>query len=384
MKSLTCYRALAGTATVLTAVALAAAGCSGGTKQNAPSPSPSAEVTAVSSPSEAPSTAPTETATDAATPEVTATETAAADWAPEAAATVAAEWLAAQLVDGTHQETEYDGAMFTDYGLTVDTLFALAATGQLDQAGAIAEWLVEPDNLIAYIGDGEMALYPGAVGKLGLALGIEGLNVTREGAAAADQMVAALTDRLADTGRFQDLSEFGDYSTPTGQALDVVFLAQQSALGDLPADPVAFLASAQCEDGGYPSTFNDPEGCQSDPDSTTVVVQALMAAGGHEERVTSALTWLYNFQEADGSWASMGAVTPNSTGLAVSLLSQVDSEEARGAVNLGLQVLATWQLPDGAFPAAAGGSAGDARATSQAVLGLAGVDYLSLAGLVVL
>jgi hypothetical protein len=358
---------------------LALAGCTGGNQADVTTPPAATSASASTQP--APSATSTEGQIVAETATPSPTATGSAEWTPQGAAGTAIDWLVGQLVDGDHQETTYDGQVYPDYGLTVDTLFALEAAGRFDEAAKVAAWLVQPDNLIAYLGDGEMALYPGAVGKLGLALNSPGLYVTLEGQAAPEAMVEALTGRLADTGRFQDISEFGDYSTPVGQALAIMFLAQQGKLEGLAPDPVAFLATAQCEDGGFPSTFEYEEGCESDPDTTAFVVQALAVAGGHEDAVTTAVTHLINFQLPNGHWSSFDAEAPNSVGLAVAVLSQVDSEEARAAVSLGLQALEEWQLPDGAFPAA-DSAEGDARATAQAVLGLVQVDFPTLAGLV--
>ena len=54
----------------------------------------------------------------------------------------AAGWLARQMVGGSHFTDTFDGKTFPDQGLTIDSIFAFAATGTADNYGARAiAWL---------------------------------------------------------------------------------------------------------------------------------------------------------------------------------------------------------------------------------------------------
>ncbi|MDR0594973.1 MAG: hypothetical protein LBG60_17345 [Bifidobacteriaceae bacterium] len=319
--------------------------------------------------------APTPTASPTGSKAAAATPSPAENGTAERAAAAAA-WLAQNLAEGSHAQYEYDGDMWSDAGLTIDAMWALVAAGDLAAAGRAGAWLAERQNAIDYAGDGEQAAYPSAMGKLALAYLTPGVEVA-PGHLSAEQLADAVAARLAPEGRFRDISEWGDNSTPTGQAFDIMLLVKLGRLDRLSADSVAGLIGVGCEDGSYPIMFDTDPPCVGDVDTTAVVAQALLAAG-QAQAAERAFAYLVEAQTASGRWQSFGADSVNSTALAVSALSCLDSAQAKDAAALGLQALRDWQLPgSSAFPAA-DGVEGDLRATAQAILGLTGASYLEL------
>ncbi len=296
---------------------------------------------------------------------------------PDAAA---AGWLARQLVDGDHFEDDYDGAAYPDQGLTIDAVLAFAASHSSDQAAARATaWLAEPAILDGYLGDGTTESYAGATAKLLLAVEVRGQNPASFGGV---DLTARLRSLLTPSGRFSDRSQYGDYSNSFGQSLAVIALKRSP--GGVPASAVDFLASSQCADGGFPLDFGEPT-CTDDPDSTALAVQAL-AAAGRTSTAAAGLTWLTAHQNADGGFAAAGASTSNAdtTGLATEALLST------GRLSSGLRGwagLVTLQQGCDTDASVRGAIAYDAsgydpekgvRATTQAVLGLAGTPLSSL------
>jgi hypothetical protein len=79
---------------------------------------------------------------------------------------------------------------------------------------------------------------------------------------------------------------------------------------------VRFLVRSECKDGGFPLNFAQKT-CTSDPDSTAMDTQALLAAG-RPIAAARGLHWLARVQRSNGGFASSASAAPNanSTGLA--------------------------------------------------------------------
>jgi hypothetical protein len=294
----------------------------------------------------------------------------------------AAGWLARQLVDGEHFEVVFDGVHFPDQGLTIDAVFAFAATKRSgDYAARATTWLARPEILSGYIGDGVGEAYAGATAKLALAVQVRGGDATLFGGV---DLITRLRGLQAPSGRFTDRSAFGDFSNVFGQSFAILALDRTAA--GAPAAAVSFLASSRCADGGFP-VFFDQATCVSDVDATAMAVQALRAADAFAAAAPG-LHWLVSVQTANGGFASGGTVNANSTGLAAQALFASGRVIAAARALLYLRGL---QLDCGAAPADRGAiafsSAGfdpttASRATAQGTLGLAGIGFgkLSAAG----
>ncbi|MDR0945520.1 MAG: hypothetical protein LBM66_05075 [Bifidobacteriaceae bacterium] len=355
-------RILAALTCALAAISLAA--CSGGSK-------------AISTPSVG-----DESASQTASAKPSATSSASAAAALQADAVKAATWLSTTLKDSNHEVSTSGGSTYDDPGLTIDTLWAMVAANQVDQTSQIGAWLADKAQIKSYTGQGAKAIYAAATAKLGLALGTPGLPAETDFDASA-----LLTGRLQSSGRFTDSSSSGDYSTPTGQALAILYYLQQGTLASLHADPVQYLVGAQCKDGSWPASFDaggasasasadadysdsDSDGdtdfdsdsgqdtgtdfgadddststdldsgtdtdetasatsCVGDVDTTGLVVQALAAAGGQPKDVLSGAVWLAHHQSEDGSWSSSSA----SAGSSVSPAASASSSGKTASVN---------------------------------------------------
>ena len=223
----------------------------------------------------------------------------------------AAGWLARQMVHRTYLTETFSGTTFPAQGLTIDAIYAFAATGTASgyAARAIA-WLARPHILSGYIGNGTTSSFAGATAKALLAAEITGQNLATFGGV---NLPARLASLLTPSGRYSDHSKFGDFSNAFSQSLAII---ATSRLGRAPAAAVRFLAASECADGGFPLDFAQKR-CVSYPDATAMDVQALLAAGkpGPAKR---GLRWLASVQRPDGGFiAPPGtASNSNSTGLA--------------------------------------------------------------------
>jgi hypothetical protein len=226
-------------------------------------------------------------------------------------AAAASGWLARQMTGRSHLVTTYKGTTYPNQGGTIDAIFAFAATGTANGYGARAiTWLKRPSVLSGYIGNGSASSYAGATAKLLLAAEVRGSDPTRF---AGVNLVSRLGKLLASSGRYRDHSKFGDFSNAFSQALAIIALSRR---GGAPVSAIHFLARSECGNGGFPLDFGQKT-CTSDPDATSMAVQALLAAG----RVTVAkrgLGWLARVQHANGGLSSVPGAAPNanSTGLA--------------------------------------------------------------------
>jgi hypothetical protein len=301
---------------------------------------------------------------------------------PATAADLAAGWLAGQLVDGERLETSFDGTAFPDQGLTADAVLAFAAAGVADTAAAAATgWLGRADVTDAYAGDGDTGVFAGATAKLILVAQVRGLDPTAWGERGVD-LVARLAEREQPDGRFTDLSDFGDFSNPITQSLAIVALARQP--GVAPSDAaVDRLLAVRCADGGFAAGLDDdPASCTGAVDGTAAAVQALLAAGrdGDADAIAAALDFLEAAQAAGGGLGTAAGSSPNanSTGLAAQALAAGGRADAAASAHA---YLVSLQAGCDADPADRGAVAFDdtgvddraARATAQAVPGLAGV-----------
>ncbi|WP_422749825.1 cell wall anchor protein [Micromonospora sp. WMMD1219] len=329
------------------------------------------------------------------------------------AARDAAAWLAGEFTDGTLP------GPFTpeDWGLTIDGLVALSATG-VDAPTRQAATAQAAKHVRSYNSYDDWGIEGftdgGATAKLLYAASAAGADPTDFGGydlRAETLSLIAGADAGHQRGRItsRTTADSGpDASNTFDQSFAVLGLARS---GDLPQDTVDFLLRQQCAAGGfrlYPDTADGPSsscdeqpGTTLDVDSTAMAVQALLAAAedgatGAGDAARKGADWLVAQQHADGSFGGSGPTTganSNSTGLAGQALAAAgrDDDAARAA-----KALAALQLTagdggaasadagaiayntDGLTAATAGGITDTdrdqwRRATAQALLGLAQV-----------
>ncbi|MEV0675349.1 prenyltransferase/squalene oxidase repeat-containing protein [Actinosynnema sp. NPDC050436] len=293
-------------------------------------------------------------------------------------ADAAAGWLARQMADGERLEVDFGGVLYPSQGLTIDAVFAFAATRTADDyADRAIAWLGQPAVTTGYVGSGGEA-YAGAHAKLLLAAEVAGKNPNSFGGV---DLEAGLRALLTPSGRFSDVSAFGDYSNAFSQSLALLALDRTAA--GAPVVAVDFLVGTQCPDGGFPLDLAATP-CVSDVDSTAMVTQALQAVG-RPLRAQQGLSWLVGVQNVNGGFG-VGANPPNSnsTGLAGQALKAggrlVAAHKAKQFLK-SLQVGCSGPVEQRgaiAYQATGFDPATVTRATAQAVLGVAGVALFDL------
>ncbi|WP_018255107.1 prenyltransferase/squalene oxidase repeat-containing protein [Salinispora mooreana] len=330
-----------------------------------------------------------------------------------AAAREAASWLADEFTDGVLPGPGKP----KDWGLTIDGLLALSATG-VDPSTRQAATAQVAANVRAYnsydhwgfegVTDG------GATAKLLYAASAASADPTDFGGydlRAETLSLIAGADIDHQRGRITSRTtpKTGpDPSNTFDQSFAVLGLARS---GGVPQDVVDFLIRQQCAAGGfrlYPDSTDGPSpSCDDQPnatldvDSTAMAVQALLSAAengaaGAADAADAGAEWLVSQQYADGSFGGSGPTTgknSNSTGLAGQALAAAgrDPEATEAAVALAaLQLTAAnggaaaaeagaiAYKADGLAAAVKEGIAGNhrdqwRRATAQALLGLAQV-----------
>jgi len=237
----------------------------------------------------------------------------------------AATWEASQLTAGRIHNNEFD---FDDWGLTIDTAFALAAADRKRPLVNITRALKR--NYKSYVGTGGES-YAGSWGKLLLATKV---LKQKPRAFAGTNVRAATLRRLApdaagfERGRARDKSAFGDFSNSLVQSYVVLGLART---GGVPQDAVNYLRKQQCTAGFFreeevAGQSCDTSGSKASIDATALAVHALKAAKQNGARVPAkaiekASGWLARTQRANGSFGSKAfGPNTNSTGLAGSAL----------------------------------------------------------------
>jgi hypothetical protein len=293
-------------------------------------------------------------------------------------ADAAAGWLARQMADSQRFEVVFDGVTYPDQGLTIDAIFAFAAskTGS-GHAGNAIDWLAQPAVLTGYLGDGATEAYVGGTAKLALAAQVTGVDATAFGGI---DLISRLRGLQAPSGRFADLSAWGDYTNAFTQSFAILALDRTTT--GAPAAAVSYLAGSRCADGGYPLLFEQAT-CASDVEATAMATQALIAAGDLPA-AWPGLTWLVGQQQPGGGFASYGVVNANSTGLAAAALHTggrlLAAANARGYLRTLHQGCTAPVADRGAIAFTTGvfDPSTAPRATAQAVLGLTATGYAQL------
>jgi hypothetical protein len=246
-----------------------------------------------------------------------------------------ATWLAGQLnKKGLIHNRQFD---FDDYGLTIDTVFALQEIGGHKKKVAKARKALSHhvDSYTTGVDFGADAIFAGAVAKL-LVL------AQYTGGAARDfggvNLVQRLTKRVVATGpsqgRIQDKVDLANAGPDSANVLGQIFAARGliEADKDNAGSVVKFLLTQQCSGGYFRLDFNaDPnaadqscaKGDTPDTDVTALaVVELSSVAKGRpalKRALGDAMRWLKRHQKANGSFGGAGptsAANANSTGVA--------------------------------------------------------------------
>jgi Prenyltransferase and squalene oxidase repeat len=273
-----------------------------------------------------------------------------------------------------------------DFGLTIDGAFALAATGDEDQAlKKIVSFLADGGRDAAgktvnyWTGIGTRYASGGAIAKEALLAEVAGDSPRDFG---GRNLIAALDASLclrAGSGgaaRCPAAGSYGYASSVFDQALGVMAQLRAGQLRQAAA-PVRYLESLQHADGSFASLI---PGTGGDVDSTAMAVMALALVPGHAAAadVRSGVAWIAGRQERDGGFPGAGGDSVNSAGLAIQALT-LRRAGYRSRIAAAEQFLAHEQNANGGFNAYAGGQPGsNLRASTQAVGGAVGTPFGSL------
>jgi hypothetical protein len=224
-----------------------------------------------------------------------------------------------------------------DWGLTVDTIYMLAAT---DGRPAIVQRMgtVLAKNAHKYTSAfGESA---GATAKVLLAAKVLGRSVRNFGGVNYRERLETFIVRSGDdAGRLSDRNGASDYSNTVTQSLGVIAFSRS---GSAPQAVVSHLLEQQCAGGYFTLPMTTGKTCEQankgpSVDATSYAIQAMLAAKRQgearvaERRITRAVRWLVSAQRANGSFGSDAEITTpnaNSTGLAALALTDAGRDGA--------------------------------------------------------
>ncbi len=313
-----------------------------------------------------------------------------------ASARAGAAWLAGQLTPaGYIPSTTTPGQ--ADLSATANTVLALAAAGtDLPRAQTALAYL--ETQVDAYVtaggsdGPGELAL---------LVLDAHALGADPSSFGGTDLVTRLLaTEQTSgpDTGLFGSQSPTYDGAVRQGLALAALAAAGVTS-GPQVAAAEAWLTHQQCPDGGWTSYLTTANPCDGNPanyagpdtNSTSYAVIGLEAQHAlGTTAATSALGFLEGAQDPDGGWgyepnttSAPGTTDPDSTALVVQALISLGQSPSsptfvRGSANP-VSALLSFQLASGsgagAFTYPGDGPTPNLLATYQAVPAVAGVTF---------
>ena len=232
------------------------------------------------------------------------------------AALLTAYWLQEELNDADGLMENYGSQ---DWGITLDTLQALAAVGTGKDAAEA--------SLKRFASEGESYLNHGSsqVAKAAYTLLVYGKDPR-----------TFFTDRdLLDEleTAMDDAGAFGENVSPIGQSYAI--LAFERTTNGVPSQALEWLADQQCTDtqnanfGGFGVPFGESSACDvADADTTGLAVQALnvdpgenlSALANNDQAIAAGLDWLTENLNADGAIEAWGDTSVNSTAWAAQAL----------------------------------------------------------------
>lgn len=279
------------------------------------------------------------------------------------AAHSALQWL------GTQQQ---DDGGYGNVGSTLNTILAVAAAGEDVEA-----WRSDADNsMIDYLRAGVSPYtyttsYIGQAaqnaGTLALALAAADLDPT-------DFEGLDLVDVLSD---YYDPAT-GAFDTTYGWWQAIAMMGWQASGETIPVTATNYLKSLVNTDGGWGFP-----GYGSDPDTTGMVLQGLIAAGEPlaSTAVVSGVAYLADAQDEAGGFVSFATLNVNSTAVAIPGLLAAGEDPLGAAWTTAISnshpisYLLEMQSVDGSFPWKDKGGASDILATQQAVWALLGKPF---------
>lgn len=244
-----------------------------------------------------------------------------------------ANWLASQLTSEGYVPAPGDPDT-PDLSATANTILALASTG-VDPSGAQAALAYMEDNVGAYVAqDGSDG--PGQLGLLILDASSLGASPTSFGGTnLVTGLLATEQTSGTDTGLFGTEEQVSDYSAGVyQQGLALAGLAAAGETSGTPiTEADDWLHAQQCPDGGWTSYENADNPCNGSPadyegpdtNSTSLAIMGLSAQGDLGSKdADAAYKFLVRAQDSDGGWgyepnaaSAPGSTDPDSTALVI-------------------------------------------------------------------
>ena len=307
----------------------------------------------------------------------------------------AAQWLAAQLSPQGWMPTS-PGSNTPSLSFTANTILALVAA-DVDPSGVQTALSYLEANVDAYVtqvgADG-----PGQLALLILDADAGGVNPTSFG---GTNLVSRLLATEQPSGLFGTDTQLANFDAGNyEQGLALAALGVAGVKGPARLGPaIDYLESQQCPDGGWSFTAQATDTCVvsavdftgPDTNSTAAAVQGLAAQGAITPAISASAVSFYTAgQDADGGWSfypsSPGypqSTDPNSTALVIQALialgqSPTGAAFAHGVANP-VAALLTFQLTSGAdagaFQTAFAPGSPDILASYQATPAVAGASF---------
>ncbi|MBD0717316.1 prenyltransferase/squalene oxidase repeat-containing protein, partial [Streptomyces sp. CBMA370] len=291
----------------------------------------------------------------------------------------------ARLLQGHYYASDPTGR--ADFGMTIDLVYALAATGTddatlrgvvdfLDGRGEDAAGRTIGD----YTGAGTTHPVGGALGKTALAAQSVGRDARDFGGqdlirALAEETCAARTPEsgrpCAAKGAYTNASSVFD------QSLGVIAQLRAGET-DAASVPTAYLKSLQRPSGAWGSLLAVRSGDEVDSTAMAAMAVDLLPDAASQAAVDKALVWLAGRQYADGGFPGASGNSVNSTALALQGLA-LDAPRYQAQIAKARAFLRARQNADGGFDTVAGDTQGsDVRASVQALGGTDGVSFAVL------
>ena len=278
----------------------------------------------------------------------------------------AAQWLVSQLTSGGYIAGTTPGT--ANLSETVNTLLALGAAN-VDLPVAHTGLAYVEANADSYIAaDGSDG--PGQLSLLILTAHALGADPTNFGGTnLVTRLLATEQTTGPDTGRFGTAAQIPDFNSGSydqGLALAALRAAGVTA----PSASVSWLEQEQCPDGGWTNPDVTTTACNGDPaqflgpdtNTTALALQGLVAQNALTPAASaSALTFLQNAQNPDGGWAlepnapdNPQTSDPNSTSVVMQSLLALglspDSSQFDIGGNLPTSTLLSFKVASGATP----------------------------------
>ena len=309
-----------------------------------------------------------------------------------------ATWLASQLTSGGYIASATTPGT-ADLSATANTILALASAG-VDQSGAQAALAYLETQLDTYVTvDGSDG--PGQLALLILDAQVLGMDPhTLGGTDLVARVLATQQTSGTDAGLFGTEAQVSDYQAGVyNQGLALAALAAVGMTsGPQITAAESWLDAQQCPDGGWTSYISTSNPCDGDPasyegpdtNSTALALEGLAAQGALSSTISSAaLSFIAAAQDSDGGWgyepnssSTPGSTDPDSTALVIQAivalgLSPSAAQFQQGTTNP-VSALLSFQLSSGtgvgafSYPGTPGP---DTLATYQAVPAVAGVVF---------